>query len=338
MSTVDAHARLEQSYRRMLWLFPPSYRAARGHEVVDVLMERADPGQHRPSRGEVVALLRFGVRTWTWRTISPSRRAGQDGLGILAVLLPIMLLFPAAAALHVWADISALSGSFRLDSLPFGVDVPAWLLWGVTAVLVVAGRSSWPRYSAILGVVAYAVAIIVQYEDDNFLVVGNSVGLLAVQVVAAVALSSPQWLDRGRQRIPVWCAAVLGAVTAVLGFLLSTTQYRPPFINSAVLFPVTAVLAAAFGVAALFTAAGRALLPIVAALAGLILVAKYRAESHPWANGQPATTGAWSHISAGDVLVLIAAPVAVFIIVRTITAAVNTFSRTNPPQRAPIAP
>ena len=338
MSTVDPHVRLEQSYRRMLWLFPPSYRSARGREVVDVLMERADPGQHRPAPDEVVALLRFSVRTWTWRTISPSPAAARDAMGILAVLLSIMLLFPAAAALHIWADISALSGSFRLDSLPFGADVPAWLLWCITAVLVVVGRSSWPRYSAILGVVAYSAAIIVQYENNNFLVVGNSLGLLAVQVVGAVALASPQRLDRGRQRIPVWCAAILGVATTALGFLLSTTQYRAPFINSPVLLPVTAALAAAFGVAALFTAVGRALLPIVAALAGLILVARYRAESHPWANGQPAETGAWSHISASDVLVLIAAPVAVFIAVRTITAAVNSFSRPNPPGRAPIAP
>jgi len=141
---------------------------------------------------------------------------------------------------------------------------------------------------------------------------------------------------RGRQRIPVWCAAVLGVATAGLGFVLSTLNYRPQFINSPVLLPVTAAMAAVFGLAALFTAAGRALLLIVAAPAGLILVAKYRAESHPWANGQPAESGAWRQISINDVLILIAAPVAVFILVRVVTAAVNRLSRPDASDRTPI--
>lgn len=225
-----------------------------------------------------------------------------------------------------------------MNSLPYGADIPAWLLWCLTAVLVVFGRASWPRYGAVLGVLAYSAAIIVQSANNNFLVVGNSLGLWAVQVVAAAALASPRTVEGGRQRIPGWCAAVLGVVTAGLGFLLSTGEYRLPFIDSRVLLPVTAVLAALFGVGALFTAAGRALLPIVAALAGLILVAKYRAESHPWANGQPPESGAWSHISIGDVLVLIAATVAAFIVVRVVTAAVNRLSRPQPQGRTSIGP
>ncbi len=124
MSTVDPHVRLERSYRRMLWLFPPGYRSTRGRKLVDVLMERADPGQHRPSPGEAVALLRFSVRTWAARAISPSPVAAKQGMGILAVLLPMMLLFPAAAALHI----SAVSRVFGMDSLPFGADIPVCIL------------------------------------------------------------------------------------------------------------------------------------------------------------------------------------------------------------------
>src|ERR1700712_4004432 len=154
MSTVDPHVQLEQSYRRMLWLFPPGYRSARGRELVDVLMERADPGQHRPSPGEAVALLRFSVRTWTLRTISPSPAVARDAMRILAVVLPMMLLFPAGGAMHI----AALTGAFGMDSLPFGADIPAWLLWCLTAVLVVAGPATWPRYTAVLGVVAYTAA------------------------------------------------------------------------------------------------------------------------------------------------------------------------------------
>lgn len=93
MSTVDPHARLERSYRRLLWLFPPSYRRARGRELLDVLMERADPRQHRPSPAESVALLRFSVRTWAWRVISPTPAAARDAMGLLAVVLPMLLFF-----------------------------------------------------------------------------------------------------------------------------------------------------------------------------------------------------------------------------------------------------
>lgn len=323
MSTVDPHVQLEESYRRMLRWFPASYRRSRGRELVDVLMERADPGQRRPSPAECAALLRFSVRMWAWRAISPTPAAARDATGILAVLLPMMLLFPAAAELHV-------------SALPLGADIPAWLLWCITAAMVVFGRSSWPRYTAVLGVAAYSVAIIVQYSNGNFLIVGNSLGLWAVQVVAAVALASPSRVDRGRQLIPAWRAGALGAAVAGLGVLLSTGEYRLPFIDSRVLLPVTTALATALGVAALFTAAGRALLPTVAALAGLILATKYLAAAHPWANGQPAETGNWSHISMSDVLLLIAAPVAVFLVVRVITAVANRLSRVAVPQGNPI--
>lgn len=73
--------------------------------MVDVLMERADPGQHRPSPAESVALLRFSVRTWAWRAISPSPAAARDAMGLLAVVLPMLLLFPAAAALYIDARV-----------------------------------------------------------------------------------------------------------------------------------------------------------------------------------------------------------------------------------------
>ena len=329
MSTLDPHLKLEHSYRRLLWLLPPGYRRARGPEVVDVLMERADPGQLRPSRGEMAALLRFSARTWGRHAISPSLTASRNAMGVLAVLLPMMLLFPAAAALHI----AGLTGAFRMDSLPFGADIPAWLLWCVTAVLIVFAPASWPRYSAVLGAVAYLVATVVQYQDSNFLVVGNSIGLLAVQTAATLTLASPERLDRGRKLAPRWCLAALGAITATVGFLLSTIEYREPFINSPVLLPITAALAAALALVALFTATGRALLPIVAALAELILVAKYRAGG--WGNNQSGMSQPWGHITARDVLVLIAAPVTIFVLVRVVTAFTDWISRQNPQGQSP---
>lgn len=236
MSTADPHARLEQSYRRLLWLFPPSYRRSRGRELLDVLMERADPGQRRPSPAESVALLRFSVRTWAWRALSPAPAAARDAMGLLAVVLPMLLLFPAATALYIDAQV----GGFGMDELPFGVDIPAWLLWCVTAVLCLFGRPSWARWSASLGVVAYLAAQVVEYSVNNFQTVANALGWLGVQVIAMIALTSPAWVVRGRCQVRRWWAAAIGVTAAGAGLAVSSVGY-PSAIDRADRLPVLAV-------------------------------------------------------------------------------------------------
>lgn len=105
MSAVDPQTRLAQTYRRLLWVLPPSYRRARGRELIDVLMEQADPEQRRPSRAESGALLRLGVRRWASRMISSTPGSTRDAMGLLAVLLPMLLLFPAVTALYIDAAV-----------------------------------------------------------------------------------------------------------------------------------------------------------------------------------------------------------------------------------------
>ncbi|BCJ43429.1 hypothetical protein GCM10010168_42610 [Actinoplanes ianthinogenes] len=53
---------LELSYRRLLWAYPRFYRRERGLEILTTLMDAAEPGQTRPSRGEALHLLLIGLR------------------------------------------------------------------------------------------------------------------------------------------------------------------------------------------------------------------------------------------------------------------------------------
>ncbi|MET3806658.1 hypothetical protein ABIB25_003678 [Nakamurella sp. UYEF19] len=318
MSTVDPHAQLEQSYRRLLWLFPPSYRRARGRELIDVLMERADPGQRKPSPAESVALLRFSARTWACRAISPTPAAARDAMGLLAVVLPMVLLFPAATALYIDARV----GRFGMSELPFGADIPAWLLWCVTALLCVFGRPSWARWSAATGVAAYLVAAVIQYADNNFSTVANALGWLGVQVVATVALASPAWVVHGRSQVRRWWAAAIGVAAAGGGLAVSSAdQFRLSIGDYSWVSLVAVLLALVAGGVALLSAAGRAALPIIAGLVAFMVAAKYVAGG--LGNNLAGQSGPRGHFGVSEIVVLSAAPLVVSILARAITAGAN---------------
>ena len=53
---------LERRYRRWLALYPKSFRAEREDEMVAVLIQKADPGQTRPTVREAANLATHGLR------------------------------------------------------------------------------------------------------------------------------------------------------------------------------------------------------------------------------------------------------------------------------------
>ncbi len=317
MSAVDPQTRLEQTYRRLLWLLPPAYRRARGRELIDVLMEQADPEQRRPSRAESGALLRLSVRRWASRMISSTPASARDAMGLLAVLLPMLLLFPAVTALLIDAAVGGVS----MSRLPFGADIPAWLLWCLTALLCVVGRPSWARWSATLGVGAFSAALVFQYADNNFQVVANALGWLGVQVVAAIALASPSRVARGRSQVPRWWVGVIGVGAAGAGLAVSTDQFRPSIVSVSWVAAGAAVLVVVLAVVALFSAAGRAVLPIGASLIAFMLATKLLANRV--GDNMTGQSGPRSHIDVSDVVLLAAAPLLGFVVVRAVTAGAN---------------
>src|SRR4051812_20275258 len=89
---------LEGRYRRLVGLFPPAYRVARGEEMVSALMDGAVPGQQRPRRGEQWDLRLAAARQWTRSALLPPADAMPATVAVLAWLLPSVLLYPAAKA------------------------------------------------------------------------------------------------------------------------------------------------------------------------------------------------------------------------------------------------
>jgi hypothetical protein len=72
---MTAPALLERRLRRLLSWYPPRYRAIYEEEMLTVAMDRATPGQQRPSLGEAVSLVRGGLRArfqHSWRGLRTS--------------------------------------------------------------------------------------------------------------------------------------------------------------------------------------------------------------------------------------------------------------------------
>ncbi|MFG3702312.1 hypothetical protein ACGF5C_31155 [Micromonospora sp. NPDC047620] len=87
---------LERSYRRLLWAYPGFYRRERGLEILTTLLDAAEPGQVRPSRGEAAHLLVNGLR---YRFVPPTW-TGRIAAGLVAIWAAVVL--SGAGALAVW--------------------------------------------------------------------------------------------------------------------------------------------------------------------------------------------------------------------------------------------
>jgi hypothetical protein len=87
---------LERSYRRLLRAYPGFYRRERGLEMLTTLLDAAEPGQVRPSRGEAVHLVVTGLR---YRFVPPTW-IGKLGAGLVAIWAAVVL--SGAGALMVW--------------------------------------------------------------------------------------------------------------------------------------------------------------------------------------------------------------------------------------------
>ncbi|MEU9509328.1 hypothetical protein AB0D32_23960 [Micromonospora sp. NPDC048170] len=88
---------LERSYRRLLRAYPGFYRRERGLEILTTLLDAAEPGQVRPSRGDAAHLLVNGLRY----RFAPPTWIGRLATGLVAIWAAVVL--SGAGALAVWA-------------------------------------------------------------------------------------------------------------------------------------------------------------------------------------------------------------------------------------------
>ncbi|MFG6195958.1 hypothetical protein [Nonomuraea sp. JJY05] len=146
---------LERRYRRLLLAYPRQYRVAHGDELVDVLLESADPGRNVPVPREAWGLLVGGVRSRIVHLATGS--AWEDGLhlGITAVAAAnLAALLPYAGAVPLWTLVSALALLAVLRGRP-AVAFPLTLVAGVKAVAVAGGWQAFeptllPVYPSVL--------------------------------------------------------------------------------------------------------------------------------------------------------------------------------------------
>lgn len=316
MTATGESSGLERSYRRTLRVLPRTYRSRHEDEIVSVLIDAAPPGRTRAPIGEVVSLIRLGLRIWLGRAVSPSRQVSFDAVSVLAVGLPVLLMFPAASAITL--------GFQNPLYLTATAGIPGWILWVMTAALAVGGKSNWAGRVAVAAVVASLAGEIFQLADHNFRTFASDLGWVGVQLVAAAALANPDRVLRGRALIRPWqaCIAALTCVGLGVGYALygrNTLVFD--FIGLGwILTLAGAVVALAVGIGMLFSALGRAMLPIIGALAALWWAAKD--QSWELANFEPVIPS-WFTVSPSVVIFVMAVPAAVFLCLRLLTAFVD---------------
>lgn len=204
---------LEQRYRRLLRLFPPGYRQARGEEMVAVLMESAGPGQEQPSLGERWDLLRAAGARWARVVLLPPPAARPDAWALLSFLLPVVLLYPAAKALTV-AAMSASSTGIE-TTLEVAPTWPAWAVWVVGLALLALGRPRAARLlltgSVMLMAVVLGTLMARGHVPDGL----REFGWLVAQLVGLRAIFTARAAPTGRSKALIGVVAT-GVVAASL--------------------------------------------------------------------------------------------------------------------------
>jgi hypothetical protein len=98
---TNSDSRLERRYRRLLGLYPRSYRAKHGEDMLGVLMTDSDKRASRPRLAAALDLVRgaFLVHTRYWWEMRSSR--ASDSLAVRHALLVIRIRLAVALWLCV---------------------------------------------------------------------------------------------------------------------------------------------------------------------------------------------------------------------------------------------
>ncbi|WP_246080080.1 ABC transporter permease [Nonomuraea mesophila] len=103
MTVVPQGGTLERRYRALLRAYPRAYRTAHGDELLDVLLESADPGRTVPVPREAWGLLAGGVRSRIVHLATGNPWKDGLHLGVTALAaLQLAALLPYAGALPLW--------------------------------------------------------------------------------------------------------------------------------------------------------------------------------------------------------------------------------------------
>jgi hypothetical protein len=233
---------IERRYRRLLRIYPRSYRQHRGEEMIATLLESAAPGQTRPSRAERADLYSGAAREW----LGIHALRGLDaGLRLVA---PVLLTLAAAYA---------LSGLVLGDGAGIGQRGVTGVVVSAVWALAVFVRAVMPRASlATIGLAwltTVSIGSIIAVTGKSTLDGGGATsgfpeGLAVVATAGLVALiavgttaSSPSTVER--VAVPIAVAGLVGAAALVVALNPDTDYSQPAWERLLWTLPLAAFLA-----------------------------------------------------------------------------------------------
>ncbi|WP_175008746.1 hypothetical protein [Cellulosimicrobium sp. TH-20] len=282
VGTVLVAPVLVRDYRRLLRLFPYTYRRAHEAEMLGHLVDAAQPGQSRPTWAERWDLLRAAAREWLLAPLGSTPRQRRAATGLLLVVLPAVLVVMAARVLAVAAAIvRAMLGPD--GHAPLLATVPTatmWTFWLAAVALTLLGAQRVGLATAVLAAVAGVGGLVLSLGSGSSYAAYLDAPWAAGVAVYAGVLAGRRTCRVGPER---WTlrGATLGAMSLTLGAFVAATSadaasFGVPWWSGVALSPWTLPALAAPAVlllgAALLWRRTRQAVPLLGglALAGLL--------------------------------------------------------------------
>ncbi|WP_353649067.1 hypothetical protein ABLG96_20025 [Nakamurella sp. A5-74] len=315
------------SIRAGLRLLPRSYREHRAAEIRATLADAGDAGRISVS-AETIALFALSIRVRGRSLLAPPSRARARAAAIAAVVLPVLLLVPAARAIDLGLPVfEGPSGLFwRLSAL-----VPAWIVAALAGLLTLLGAGRWAHRSSIAANVLFIGGLLVLVTTTDLDAAVREFGWLPLLGTSAALNRDPRRVRDGRRLLGSPGLAIVAVVTAGAAVAYVATGPLRPFSLSAsmpgplgFLFHNSRLLLGGLllliCLVSLASRTARAAVPVVAAL-GMVYVGA-ALEANLWPNSDLRYT--LIDLPVGHLLLqLVAAPMLVFAAARAMTALVD---------------
>lgn len=202
---------LVRDYRRLVRLFPFTYRREHGAEMLGHLLDGARPGQSRPTSAERRDLLRAAAREWLKLLLGATPAFRRDAVAALAVILPVLLVVPAtkSVAQAAWMTTYPEARGHLLAIDPLLVS---WAAWFVALVVLLCGADRAARLLGIAATLLTGLSLGFLAWQGDLLVLSYAVGWLPAQVLFVVVLG--ERARAGDAAVPRRRLVGLGALAA----------------------------------------------------------------------------------------------------------------------------
>ncbi|MEJ7650188.1 MAG: hypothetical protein WKF57_14330 [Nakamurella sp.] len=305
-------------------LLPRAYREHQTAELQATLGDVAD-SRGLSAGAEALSLVAPSIRVRGTSLLAPPLAPRARAASLAAVVLPLLILIPAARAIDVGLPVvSGQSGPYwRYSAL-----VPAWILAALAGLLVLIGAGRWAHRSAIAAVVLFIGGLLIMVTTTDLDAAVREFGWLPLLATSAALTRDPGRIRIGRRLLGTTGLAVTTVVTAGAAFAylaagpLWAVSLPDPL--DRLLFNCRLVLSGALllgCLASLASRTARAAVPVVAAL-GMVYVGA-ALEANLWPNSE-VRYDLMIDLPVGHlILQLVVIPLLVFAGARALTALVD---------------